>query len=920
MCIILCIIFAIMIKRKIKEKKTKNLKKILLLLWLVFLISAFVFLPNVAFADSNPLVQNDVYIDWISEFIKIISHIVYVFIWPCLAIAGSALDNSLIYGSFLHLDAALWNIWNIMKNFANFTLWFVFILTIVKNLFKWSFGGADGDPIKGAKDTIVKTLIAWVLVQMSWFVVAALIDLSTILIYAVWWIPLSMLWSYDHHISEMPIMKLNAEFDENNISYYYSYWWHNYSPCILANKGWDAADKLTLQYLSWEYIAWREYLYMSSWSRFESWYCVLNWYLYKYVESTWFFNVYQESWNATYLEKNTAYLTQIKNYWVDITWAQLSERDACSLVRAYNKEYTWSNGEQCQQICTWYWEIPYTGDVFSGANGFTLQQLMENSKWWVWPFVTMYSSILRYQDLVINPGSDSWAWNLFWLVINTFFALALFVPIAILMVLLIVRVGYLWVVVAISPIIVLVEYGLDKGIKEKFKFISEKFSVAEVLKLIFSPIVVVFVVSLCIVFLATIYKSKPNYDNEETTLSAFWIEQVKTVEDTWENGTSWWSSSGCVFSWQKNVSSETYSILWIMTVKLNAQNYNHWLSLFAWVLVELVATAMVWFFMKFAIWAMEWKLLWDMWSKLMKSAQSFIESVPIVPLPGWKWAIGLGKLKDIEPASIIDRYTDAMNRESDDKLRERFPWAYPGSKSSSNNGSWNGVSAAEIQSVVDEIQGIKGKSLTSLSLTDLSSTAQATLNAMYWADAGANLANFINYHITNKATYTNIVQAGKTHWWTPTAWKTNADAVKFTDTQMDMAVKNDPNWKSWAWSIVWSSVQLLNWVYMVDYVKWTETTTPQYRIISREQYEKDHFGNQTIDTIDKATYDKNQGEIDKYLTELKEELDKLTELQNKSKTTPLNTQEKDLLAQLQKLQAELTSKTYIADIKTQLGI
>ncbi|MBO4517137.1 hypothetical protein J5751_07065 [bacterium] len=56
------------------------------------------------------------------------------------------------------------------------------------------------------------------------------------------------------------------------------------------------------------------------------------------------------------------------------------------------------------------------------------------------------------------------------------------------------------------------------------------------------------------------------------------------------------------------------------------------------------------------------------------------------------------------------------------------------------------------------------------------------------------------------------------------------------------------------------------------------------------------------------------------MTELKEELDKLTELQNKSKTTPLNTQEKDLLAQLQKLQAELTSKTYIADIKTQLGI
>jgi len=842
-----------MIRKKIKEKNQKRFSKVLVLLLVALFVAAFLFLPNVVFA-ANESVQNEVYISWVSEVIKIFSHIVYVFIRPCLTIAGAALDNSLIYGSVLHLDAALWNIWNIMKNFANFTLWFIFVFTIVKNLFAWSFGNSAGDPIKGAKDTIVKTLIAWVLVQMSWFVVAALIDLSTILIYAVWWIPLSMLWSYNQDVSEIPIMKLNAEFNGSDISYYYSYWEHNFSQCALANKEWDVDDNIPLPSgLTWEYIAWRKYMYMPNGWEFDSWYCVLNWYLYRYQESTGFrsgtdfFTGYQASGDSVSV-KNSLYLSQLTSYWKESSWQYLlDQRDSCSLVRAYNKEYTWWSDGECQEICPWFWEVHYTWDekdvVFSESVPFTLKQLMENSKWWVWPFVTMYSSILRYQDLLIDPWNYSVAWNFFWLLLNTFFAVALFIPIAILMVLLIIRIGYLWVVVAISPIIVLVNFGVDEKIKKRFKLISEKFSTTEIIRLIFAPVVVVFTVSLCIVFLATIFRSKPNHDNEATTLSAFWIERVGDAPAEWDSGGGWQNS--CNQWWEKKVNKETYSILWVATVTLEAQNYNHWLSMFARVLVEFLATAMVWFFMKFAIWVM-----WKKWEDLMKSAQSFIESVPIIPLPGGKWSIGIGKMKDVNPSAIINRYTNKLNTESDSKLRERFPWAYPWSSKPKNPVS-QGVSAAEIDSVVKEINDSMSGGKPAPTYENLSNPSKEILTKMYGNNAKDyyDQWHFRDYYVTNATANNTLIEAGEKLPSSPT----NTDAINFTLKELtdSWALQYDANWINWLKNMKWKFVELKDKVYVVS----QDGTSLQ----TMQQYEIANFDNHELKDITKTIYDNFDG-------------------------------------------------------------
>lgn len=62
---------------------------------------------------------------------QLFSSIIYVLLRPLIALAGLAMDNQLIYGSFMHLDTSLWSIWQIMRNFANYALGLLFLIGIL---------------------------------------------------------------------------------------------------------------------------------------------------------------------------------------------------------------------------------------------------------------------------------------------------------------------------------------------------------------------------------------------------------------------------------------------------------------------------------------------------------------------------------------------------------------------------------------------------------------------------------------------------------------------------------------------------------------------------------------------------------------------------------------------------------------------
>ncbi|MEI7919034.1 MAG: hypothetical protein WCH65_02195 [bacterium] len=87
-------------------------------------------------------------------------------------LAGKLMTNDFVYGAFLHMDVYLWKIWNIMKNFANFALLALVLGSIIKSL--------TGKEALDVKKILTNTLLAGILIQASWFLMGAIVDISTV--------------------------------------------------------------------------------------------------------------------------------------------------------------------------------------------------------------------------------------------------------------------------------------------------------------------------------------------------------------------------------------------------------------------------------------------------------------------------------------------------------------------------------------------------------------------------------------------------------------------------------------------------------------------------------------------------------------------------------------------------------------------
>jgi hypothetical protein len=125
-------------------------------------------------------------VDWIKSADAILKTL-YLFMRPLLAIAGAALDNSLVYGKPFFLDVTLFRFWELMRTFTMFAVGFIFIGTIL-----YAFVNPNEAQTK-IKDVVVKSLIATIAINMSRFLVAAMVDLSTIGVVAIGALPLNIM-------------------------------------------------------------------------------------------------------------------------------------------------------------------------------------------------------------------------------------------------------------------------------------------------------------------------------------------------------------------------------------------------------------------------------------------------------------------------------------------------------------------------------------------------------------------------------------------------------------------------------------------------------------------------------------------------------------------------------------------------------
>lgn len=107
-------------------------------------------------------------------------------IWYVLPIiAWKLLTNDLLYWISMHLDALLWHIWNFSRSLANFLIGFMFVYFI----FKFISFEKDASLIK----TNLPKIAFWaIIINASWFIIAVLIDVSTVLIAWFWALPLSV--------------------------------------------------------------------------------------------------------------------------------------------------------------------------------------------------------------------------------------------------------------------------------------------------------------------------------------------------------------------------------------------------------------------------------------------------------------------------------------------------------------------------------------------------------------------------------------------------------------------------------------------------------------------------------------------------------------------------------------------------------
>lgn len=829
--------------------KSKTFKKILCILAIFFVWYIVFSAGSTCFADDGGAITAQTKMENFNVIAAEIIKITYVLLWPLLFVCGIALDNSLVYGSWLHLDVPLWSLWNVMKNIANFALWFFVLFAILKNMVMGI--GNSWDKKWTPFEVIKNTLIAGILIQMSRFLVAAIIDVSTILTYAVWGLPITVLKSNVQY-SNKPIMSthINVYSDSNWLDYnlYYTYWEHNIPNCLIK-------DNLSV---SGVYIVWPDKPYVwdsieNEWFYTDFWYCAVWWWPYKYEHVTkedgWIYPNLSDitfTWRAI----NDQYRQQlsIPNNWSQWSWGEWwwewgdweegpSLDDAISSCRIIPVD-----SSKLSEDCSWYWALSLTwADPFFQWQDeskwllFSIDNLIEQSKWYVWPLITIYSSLLDIQSFADFSPGESYVQEFISLVFKLIFSFVLIAPLVWLAVVLIVRIGVLWLVIAAAPILILIWVFFHDFLKWKGFF--QAFDLWNLIKLVFAPVVITLAISLSLIFINAISGMNKDTVQREEVFNSLWIKQTE---------------------------DRTYSILWLVDIQLDTTIISKWLDDIAYFITLLFATGIIRFFLVTALrmCGNTGKKVWDF---IWRNVGEFLMSAPIVPLPWGRWNVSVSSLSKV-PGLVTSKYTNKFQEISDKNMKTDFPWLYGESIWSLANQIARDIKSGELRS----LNNMQIKRLEPIFGTADSAQLISMINGMEQRDIDAMTSNYDRYMDAENRKFIAGVSSKmpSTH--------TSTDAAELSKADLIMAVQYDDNLKNWARDMVWSAVYTKDWINIVDIIKWTESN-PKYDILDREEYEKAHFGKK-LEEIDKTTFDTRKSsndpkylEMDEYIKRLERE-------------------------------------------------
>lgn len=563
------------------------------------------------------------------QFFSFLEKAIYVLIYPILFLAAKLVDNSLIYAETFDFDAVLRKLWNIMRNLANFWLWFLFIWKIFEYL-KW---GQKTDEIK---KLLTSALIAWVWIQASRFALAALIDVSTILTYWVWWLPLAVLWDssvrwerYDPHVLKM-VIPVDVK-KINDMSIYLTNTPQNVSGDSVKNNFYISECE-TFSYKigegtgnAVELILAPKYIYYQNENNefFTTdknrchYYGQVYYFSKPLVDAPDCF----ATWCLTEQNKYDGLIKEIKAKTYTLSEMERYINDA-KILEIWDANFTW-------QRVIWtksYGSNKYWLDVGNEWLGDEETSRLHNLLDWksyVWVFSSLYTSLLNAGRGIISLKDVDIYVSFLSILLSLWHLIAIAIPLIATAAVFAMRIGVIWMAIVLSPIIVLLtafkssgnESLMDKLIKS-VKLLRH-LKVENLIWIIFSPAVICFAVSMSTVLVRVIDKIN--------------FEDIRT------NSTE---------------------ILWWL-IHLHLQGMSIWL----WkLIIAIIWIAITWFIVWAAVQASSlWK--WEVVKSIKDLATGAIGNAWVIPIPGKDWVSFAG----------YNSMKNALNKEKTNVLNT-FRW------------------------------------------------------------------------------------------------------------------------------------------------------------------------------------------------------------------------------------------------------
>ncbi len=567
------------------------------------------------------------------QILNIFLKVIYLLLRPLLVIAGLALDNTLVYASVFHLDAPLRQFRNMMKNFANFALWFMVLYAIIKSIFSNSWEWSFKDE-KSPLGIIKVTLIAGILVQASWFLLAALVDISTIATYAIGGLPLNVIKGSD--IDKTRILSVNSSIDLNKFNLSFA-WGEDFKVWYSVSHTWiklpDNVVKISPCRIANSYVIGREFwdpefnnekkLNAMDEQQFKNMeLCVLYGnQLVVWPEQSFFDDVVKHrSWCETTwcLRDTKRWYDNAMSKLLSMTWRITSGAITGKLVN----------------LDAGTWVLKAWIAFFSGSNAPSLSSIIQQSKWFVWPLVTMYSSLLNFTQLTtVSVTSVSWASGMF--IIKALVAIALFFPLIALALVLILRIGVLWLYIVASPFIILKE-----SFKLKLWGLDTYLSVKSVIGIIFAPVVTVAALSLSLIFMTALVNGFSSNNSKESIHEAFDIQTITG-----------------------DVGNDAVSFGWITQLEFTRLPWWEGMDWFSRLMVNCFAIGLMWMIFFAALKSNElWKAVWG---KVEDIGTNVFKTLPILPIgPEGRW-VGIGSAANViksVPDTYISNLSDKQER------------------------------------------------------------------------------------------------------------------------------------------------------------------------------------------------------------------------------------------------------------------